>query len=62
MIFMAVQSTMLRRNVMIAKSTRVFCSKGAAIAEGYQPTSISQAGDILKVNYTEEFDQGLTEE
>jgi hypothetical protein len=33
--FMAVQSAMLRRNVMIAKSTRVFGSKGATIAEGY---------------------------
>jgi hypothetical protein len=47
---------------MVAKSTRVFGSKGAASAEGYMPPSISQAGDILKVNYTEEFDQGLTED
>jgi hypothetical protein len=60
--FMAVQSAMLRRNLMVAKSTRVFGSKDAASAEGYMPPSISQAGDILKVNYTEEFDQGLTEE
>ena len=59
---MAVQSAMLRRNFMVAKSTRVFGSKGAASAEGYMPPSISQAGDILKVNYTEEFDQGLTED
>jgi hypothetical protein len=41
---------------MLKQPLRVFGSKGAAIPEGYQPPTLSNAGDLLKVNYTEEFD------
>lgn len=38
---MTAQSAMVRRNVMMTRSTRVFGSKGAAVPEGYSPPSIS---------------------
>jgi hypothetical protein len=54
--FMTSQFQQVRRNMMLTSGLRVFSAKGSAIPEGFQPPSFGQAGDLLKVNYTEEFD------
>ena len=57
--------TMLRSqtafgNMMLAPTTRMFSSNPIPTLD--QAPSFADVSDVLKVNYTEEFDQGLTDE